>query len=281
MVDILYNIFEEDFNKSLAHTYDLSVLMGTDRLSYLISNQQNQVVALRSYQLSDLPSQTPLKQLLIEDSIIREKFRSVRVGLFSPRFSLIPLSLFSEEEASVYLQQTATLLREDQVAFDTIDSLKAANVYAFEIAYIRDVIEHFPEAQFCHVSTGLINNFITNFDSGSSKNIFLNIYDHYVMITVVENDQLLFHNAFSFKASPDCLYYVLLVYKQLGLTPQKHPLYIVGELVAESEIHKLLYKYIKTIHFVSRPNFYVFGNKAQTSFPQNFFFDLYSLKLCE
>lgn len=255
--------------------------MGTDRLSYLISNEQNQVIALRSYQLSDLPKESPLKQILIEDSILRAKFRNVRLGLFSPKFSLIPLSLFNEEEASVYLQQTINLEKQDQVFFDTIESLKAANVYAFDLPYVQDFKEHFPETSFCHVSTGLINNFIHNFDSSSSKNIFLNIYDHYVMITVIENSKLLFHNIFSFKASPDCLYYILLVYKQLGLIPERHPLYIVGELVADSEIHKLLYKYIKTIHFVNRPNFYVFGEKLQASFAQNFFFDLYSLKLCE
>jgi len=255
--------------------------MGTDRLSYLISNEQNQVMALRSYQLSSLPNESPLKEVLIEDSILRSKFKTVRVGLFSPKFSLVPLSLFHKEEAAVYLQQTVNLEKQDQIAFDVIGSLKSANVYAFEIAYIQDLQAHFPAAKFCHVSTGLINNFIDNFDSSSSKNIFLNIYDHYVIITVIQDSKLLFHNIFSFKASPDCLYYILLVYKQLGLLPEKHPLYIVGELVADSEIHKLFYKYIKTIHFVNRPNFYVFGEKLQASFAQNFFFDLYSLKLCE
>lgn len=255
--------------------------MGADRLSYLISDQQQQVLALRAYQLSDSQSQTPLKQLLIEDTILREKFRSVKVAVFSPRFSLVPNSLFAENEKELYLQHTVTLQRNDCILHDSIQELKAVNIYAFEQPYIDGLVEHFPDARFYHISTGLINNFIANFDSSASKNIFLNIYDHYVMITVVEHSQLLFHNIFSFKASPDCLYYILLVYKQLGLAPQKHPLHIVGDLVKESEIHKLLYKYIKTIHFVNRPNFYGFGEKLKESFPQNFFFDLYSLKLCE
>ncbi len=281
MVDITYNIFEDDFNKNQTHSYDLSILIGKDRLSYLISNQQQQALALRAYQLTDPQPQAPLKRLLVEDSIIRQKFRSVKVGLFSPRFSLVPLSLFSESGAADYLEQTTNLQRNDKVLADTINSLKAANIFAFDEQYIKGIVEYFPDARFFHVSTGLINNFIANFDSKTSKNIYLNIYDHYVMITVVEEGQLLFHNIFSFKASPDCLYYVLLVYKQLGLTPQKDPLNIVGELVIDSEIYKLLYKYIKTIHFINRPNFYVFGEKIQESFPQNFFFDLYSLKLCE
>ena len=250
-------------------------------MSYLISDQQNQVVALRAYQLSDNQTQNPLKQLLIEDSIVREKFRTVKIAVFSPRFSLIPLSLFDEAQHTVYLEETVSLKREDRIFFDKIKNLNAANVYAFEENYVEGILDHFPGAQVFHVSTGMINNFIANFDSSASKNIFLNVYDHYVVITVIEQSKLLFHNIFSFKASPDCLYYVLLVYKQLGLAPQKHPLHILGELVVDSEIHKLLYKYIKTIHFVNRPNFYGFGPKLQESFPQNFFFDLYSLKLCE
>ena len=250
-------------------------------MSYLICNQQQQVLALRSYQLTDLPAKKPLKQLLIEDSIIREKFRSVRVGVFSPRFSLLPETLFEISETDSYLGLTNTLLRNDKVMYDEMNSLKMANIYAFEEPFVQDVREHFPSAEFYHISTGLIKNFVDNFDSSNSKNIFLNIYDHFVMITVVEDSKLLFHNIFSFKASPDCLYYVLLVCKQLGLNPLKSPLHIVGDLVDESEIYKLLHKYIKTIHFVNRPNYYLFGEKLQENLPKNFFFDLFSLKLCE
>lgn len=281
MVDIAHNILEEDFNKNLSHTYNLSILIGIDRLSYIISNQENQVLALRAYQSIDNSNAVPFKKLLLEDSIIQAKFNSVKIGLFSPRFSLVPLSLFDKEQALIYLQQTTSLQQSDQIFIDTVNSLKAANVFAFEESYIKILLECFPEATFSHVSTGLINNFINNFDSNNSKNIFLNVYGQSVLITVVENKQLVFHNSFSFKASPDCLYFILLVYKQLGLNPQKHPLHILGELVVDSEIHKLLYKYIKTIHFVNRPNFYFFGDNIQKKLPSNFFFDLYSIKLSE
>ncbi|MCH2023128.1 MAG: DUF3822 family protein [Saprospiraceae bacterium] len=281
MVDIIYNIFEDDFRKDQTHSYDLSILMGKDRFSYVISNQQKQVLSLRAYHLSDDKSQSFLKQLLLEDSIIRNKFRTVKVGVFSPRFSLLPLDLFDASEATSYLSLTNTLLRNDQVLYDDVELLKAVNIYAFEEQYINCIVDYLPDAKFYHISTGLINNFINNFDSTSSKNIFLNIYDHYVMLTVVENSKLIFHNIFSFKASSDCLYYVLLVYKQLNISPQKIPLHIVGELVMDSEIYKLLLKYIKTIHFVNRPTFYLFSEKIQNSCPKNFFFDLFSLKLCE
>lgn len=252
-----------------------------DRLSYFISNQENQVLGLRAYQLAENPTQTAFKQLFIEDNVIRENYKAVKIAFFSPRFSLVPTPLFDANSASLYLQQTTNVQTTDKVLYDVLENIKIANVYSYEEQQVKNVLEHFPNAKLCHSSTGLLANYITHFDSNNSKNIFLNIYGHHVVITVVEHSQLLFHNVFSFKASPDCLYYVLLVYKQLGLNPQKHTLNVMGDLTVDSEIHKLLYKYIKTIQFVNRPNFYVFGLKVQEGIAQSLFFDLYSLKLCE
>lgn len=281
MVELIHNIVEADFNKSLAHTYNLSILLGVDRLSYLVSNAQQQILSLRVYQLPKETSVPALQQLLLEDAFLKTPFKQCTIGVFSTRFSLLPEALFDEGNAREYLSTMVNLQDQDQVGKDAIPVLQAVNLYAYGATYLELLQSHFKEASICHVSTGMIQNFVTNFDSKQSKNIFLHIHSNNISLTVVDHGKLLFHNLFEFKASPDCLYYVLLVFKQLGLKPEKHPLYIAGELVVDSEIHQLLYKYIKTIHFVNRPNFYGFGEQLTASFPQHFFFDLYSLKLCE
>ena len=121
---------------------------------------------------------------------------------------------------------------------------------------------------------------MSNFDK-TTQNIFANIHANTVSITVIDKGTLIFHNIFSFKTSADCLYYVLMAYKQLDVNPQKIPLYVAGELVEDAEIYQILYKYIKTIKFVSFPNFYTFGKRHKKELPANLFLDLYSLKLCE
>lgn len=281
MVELTHNIVEADFNKSLVDTYNLSILLGVDRLSYLISDAQQQILVLRVYKLPESPNPSALQQLLLEDALLRTSFKQCTLGVFSTRFSLVPNTLFDKENAQEYLQMMVDWQEQDKMGQDAVPILEAVNLYAYETTYLTLLQTHFSKATTYHVSTGMLQNFITNFDSSSSQNIFLHIYDNKLSLTVVQHGKLIFHNLFEFKASPDCLYYVLLVFKQLGLKPEKHPLYITGELVVDSEIHQLLYKYIKTIHFVNRPNFYGFGEQLLASFPQHFFFDLYSLKLCE
>lgn len=281
MVELTHNIVESDFNKSLTDTYNLSILLGVDRLSYLISDAQQQILVLRVYQLPKENNKPVLQQLLLEDALLKAPFKQCTIGVYSTRFSLVPMVLFDKDNARAYLQMMANVEEQDEIGEDTVPILEAVNLYAYEATTTAVLKNHFQVPTSYHVSTGMIQNFVTHFDSSESKNIFLHIYGNTISLTVVDRGKLLFHNLFEFKASPDCLYYVLLVFKQLGLKPEKHPLHITGELVVDSEIHQLLYKYIKTIHFVNRPNFYGFGEQLTASFPAHFFFDLYSLKLCE
>ncbi|MCP4438932.1 MAG: DUF3822 family protein [Aureispira sp.] len=282
MVEITHNIFEEDFNKQLAHTYNLSVLVGADRLSYLIASQK-QVLAIRTYKLATSPlnqnAKSPIQQLLVEDSVLREKFRSIKIGIVSNKFTLVPNSLFEEESAEIYLNTSVKIPKKHKVSFDRISALQAVNVYAYDYSSIEHLLAYFPKATFYHNTTGLLDNFISNFAS-DTKDVFINIYAHQLSITVLDRGQLLLHNIFEFKSSEDCLYYILLVYKQLALNTKKHAIYVAGELMKDSEIYNMLYKYIRNIHFVATPNFYNFGTKVK-QLSSNFFFDLYSLKLCE
>ncbi len=278
MVEITHNILEEDFSKNQIHLYNLSVLLGANRLSYLVSDSQNKIVGLRSYWFGN--SIQPIADLLKQDTIFNANYQTVKLGLVSTQIALVPTALFLEEEQRTYLEKVAEIKRTETLFFDTIPSLDIKLVYAVEQPYFEELKAAFPNLKTAHSSTGLIQNFVSNFDK-STDNIFINIYESTINITVVKKGKLVFHNTFTFQSSTDCLYFVLLVYQQLGLQPQKIPLYVVGELVVDSEIYKLLYKYIKTIKFVGFPNFYTFGTAIGEKLASNFFFDLYSLKLCE
>jgi hypothetical protein len=254
-------------------------LLGTDRLSYLVTNKEQKVLGLRSYRYAGLVQ--PLQHLLKEDVILNSSYDTTKVGVSSKQATLLPNALFeSVATAKEYLANLVTIQHNDTIKIDTLVSNEAKCIYATSHHIIDEIESCLPTATIYHSSTGLIQNFSTNFDK-STTNIFLHIYNQNISLTVIKKGALQFYNTFSFKASADCLYFVLLVYKQLGLQPQKTPLYVVGELVEESEIHQLLHKYIKTIKFVGFPNFYTFGSNLKEELPSNFFFDLYSLKLCE
>ncbi len=277
MVEITNNIFEEDFNKSQTHTYNLSVLLGMDRLHYLVASQDNRILGVRTCTFT--PQANPIQQILKEDTILNNSYRSVKVGLQTNNLTLLPTSIFREKEAADYLAKTTNYNDNEEVMSVPLDE-DIMSVFSFPKSLLADLSIGFQSTQIYPVLKGLYANYKQNFDK-TTRNVFLHVLGNTVQITVLQQQKLLFTNSFEFKASPDCLYFVLLAYKQLGINPQNEPLYVSGEIVEDSEIYKLLFKYIKTIKLVDRPNFYSYSNKLTENIPSNFFFDLYSLKLCE
>ena len=72
----------------------------------------------------------------------------------------------------------------------------------------------------------------------------------------------------------------MLLYDQFKLNPETDPIHIAGQIVEDSEIYHLLYRYVRHLNLVSGPSYYRFSQLFDT-LPQHFYFDLYSLKLCE
>jgi hypothetical protein len=207
----------------------------------LVTNKEQKVLGLRSYRYAGLVQ--PLQHLLKEDVILNSSYDTTKVGVSSKQATLLPNALFeSVATAKEYLANLVAIQHNDTIKIDALVSNAAKCIYATSHHIIDEIESCLPTATIYHSSTGLIQNFSTNFDK-STTNIFLHIYNQNISLTVIKKG--------------------------------------VGELVEESEIYQLLHKYIKTIKFVGFPNFYTFGNNLKEELPSNFFFDLYSLKLCE
>ncbi|MFT6149381.1 MAG: hypothetical protein ACJAUH_002072, partial [Saprospiraceae bacterium] len=62
---------------------------------------------------------------------------------------------------------------------------------------------------------------------------------------------------------------------QLNLSTENSKLFLSGEVMQNSRIYKLLYRYIRKIEFISRPTAFQFDEQFADQ-PKHFNFDLYS-----
>ena len=81
-------------------------------------------------------------------------------------------------------------------------------------------------------------------------------------------------------SSQDFAYFILNVYEQFKLSAETTPLSISGSLTEDSDLFKVIYRYIRYIGFVNTPSYFRFGQQF-TGIPQHFYFDLFSIKLCD
>ena len=93
---------------------------------------------------------------------------------------------------------------------------------------------------------------------------------------LLKDGNLMFINTFQFQSSKDFIYYVLLLFDQFDLKQEEVNLMLSGQLIKDSEIYRLLFRYIKKVNFIQHPSFISFGPKMKTK-PSYYYFDIFSL----
>ncbi len=285
MGTVNFEIVENNFVKKYADTYDLSILVGMDRFSFLVSDPQQNILLLRSYPftpnikgLGELND--PLKDLYINDELLKQSYRSVRIGILNQKNTLIPSDLFAPDQKEVYLKNIIPNLEGSTVYFDTLKPLGMVNVYAIDTQLINQFYGYFPNTKIHHSAASLILGHRKIAENRTGRQICLNIRQGLLQISLFDNKELLFYNSFIYESSQDFIYYVMLVFDQFKLKPEGNTVHISGQIIPDSEIYHLLFRYIRHLEMMPVPDYYKLGAKGREI--QDYqYFDLFSLKLCE
>lgn len=267
----------------MTYTYDLSILIGMDRFFYFVTNGLKEVNLFKEERLpyfrkTDFP--TFLKEKIATDDNLNQPYDTVKIAFLNPYTTLVPTTFHLKEHNYTYLEHTTELPQSHIILSDTISDLALQNIYGIEATIFQLLRELYPKANFYHNSTALVCAFRQLALQETQPSIYLNVYPHQFQATVFNQKKLLFYNTFSYQTSKDFIYFVLLIFDQLKLDVEKTSLHIAGQLLEDSEIYRLLYKYIRQVQFVQRPTAYYFGQEFDM-LPTHFHFDLYSLYTCE
>jgi hypothetical protein len=254
LVILQQNIQDTFWQPAATHTYDLSIFVGVHSLFYSITDGQSRLLALRQYQL-DAPFSpaSAWAELVGQDAWVNMRFRQVRISYASDYMLSLPEALFSEKESLLYLQSSfANFDAMGHKIGHAVLPNAAVLVYSLPFAWLQTLSEHFEEAEHGHSIANWLKYILVG--SAKEKVVYAHVQHHNLYLAVVAAGELLFFNTFEFLAASDFLYYTLLVYQNLELAPQTEPLYLSGELLEESEIYTLLYKYVRHIHFLGVPS---------------------------
>jgi hypothetical protein len=276
-------IVEFAFSQKATPAYELNVLIGSDSIYYLINDAQLNVLALKSFHFDQRPSgdlAASLKSAFFDDPLLKESYLSTKIVFTTPHFTLVPTKFYNENQHTAYFENLTEMIGYDHIAVDTIKTMDVQNVYLIDSQLLATAKTILPAAQHHHIFSSLILGFQKLAESRGSYQVFANIRDGQLQILFFDGRDLVFANSFSFKTPQDVIYYLLNCYEQFKLNPEVTPLSISGSLTEHSDIFKYVYRYIRHISFVPTPAYFRFGQQF-TGIPAHFYFDLFSINLCE
>jgi hypothetical protein len=237
----------------------LSIQFNLDGFSFSIYNIiSKKEVYFREYEFEN--SQVTPENLLLKikdifktDTQLQNDFSSVIVIHQNNLSVLVPNRYFNKKELASYLNFNIKKLTIDYIAFDHLEGLESKNVYIPYVNINNYLFQNFGEFEYKHYSTVLIEKLL-NSKNNIEKTMFVNVSKNSLDIVVLENNQLILFNTFSYNTKEDFIYYILFVAEQLNLNVNEFSLHFTGKVNIEDAIYKITYKYIKNVYFLESNN---------------------------
>jgi Protein of unknown function (DUF3822) len=276
-------IVEFAFSQKATRSYELNVLVGSDSIYYVVNDAQLNVLALKSFHFDqgfNASIAAGLKSAFFDDPLLKETYRSSKIVFTTPHFTLIPTKFYDENQHAAYFENLTELIGFDQIAVDPIKNIETQNIYLVDSQLVAVTKAILPTAHHHHIFTSLILGFQKIAEHRGGHQVFANIRDGFLQILFFDGRNLIFANSFAFRTPQDVIYFLLNTYEQFKLNPDAISLSISGSLTEHSDIFKYIYRYIRNVAFMPAPPYFRFGQQF-TGVPAHFYFDLFSIKLCE
>jgi hypothetical protein len=281
---IPFEFIEDTFDKKNTPTYELSILLGMDSFVYMITDGQQQLQVLSQFPFRDqqhpyASRHYPLEALesyLNKHTLLKARFRTIKLGVHSPLFTIVPERLYSERDKKnllVHVSETAGIF---EARADQLGSLHSRLVYSIDRPLSDLIKRHFTSARIFNMnSTMLLATHQLASVEAEGHQLYLHVDKHYLRIFLFEGKHLLAATQNACQAPQDFVYHVLLTFEQFQLSPLEQPVFVCGSIHQDSDLYQQLYRYVQHIHYLKAPAFLQKGPKTK-AIAEYQFFDLFS-----
>ena len=280
---ISIDIYEDSFVKNALPSYNLSALVGADRFSFLAYDlDQQKVQFLKSYTFQSKESEATksfVHEVYTQDHLLKSAYNQSHIGVVNEKITLVPDRLYDKSDPAIYFEKLTPLQKDDILLVNDIPELEVKIIFAIDLGLKNLLDAYFPSAKILHATTLFTRGVRELSKHRSGYQLYINVIGGKFQIVLFEDQELLFSNIYTYKTADDFIYFAMLIFDQFKLKPEAVPLYLSGQIVEDSEIYKLIYRYIRHIHFIQLPNFLNFGPRLK-KLPSHLFFNLYCSKLC-
>lgn len=242
-----------DFNKS--EQYTLSIRLSTDGFCFSIFNPLDSEAPsfIFDRQVDESLSLTAnLKQTFRELEWLHRPFHHVNVLIADKRYTLIPLEFFEDEQAEMVFYHNHPKRENETVQYNILRKDNTVVLFGMDKSAYSFLHEQYPNAKFYSQSGTLIEHFATKSRLGNCRKMYVHLRKETADIYSFERGHLLFANSFDCKETADRVYYLLYIWKQLGLEQERDELHLTGNLRDKETLLSELRKFIRQV-FVMNP----------------------------
>lgn len=266
--------YAHDFSNFAFSELVLKIYISSSQIQYLMATgTDKRILCLQIYENASGDKYPSLSRFVddvfSDNDVLKNLFLESHVEILTPDFTLIPKEFTDRKLIDEWKKR---FTRDDDSSNLYTDDLPSMNL---QVAYVIPP----------HVLT-LVGIFMNKFNLSHSisnqlktlvlrnegKAVYCNVQSGFLQVIFLREKQLVFANIFFYRSPEDFIYFLLAIYKQLELDPENVKVVLLGEIVKDSALYHLVYKYIRNIEFGKPSEQWKFDNDYP--FPAHFYFSL-------
>jgi hypothetical protein len=275
-------LFDETLDINSTENYELSVQVSSDNISFcILDTLRNKFVLLRSYEPVDKSKyeSNTIREIINKDDFLIRRYKKISVTAISPKFTLVPASLFDDYKKDEYFKFNQSQSEEETILTSKLRNPDSFVIFSFPAGITGILRTAFPGIILMHQLKPLLNFISSGQRSFLSNNVHIHLEKDYLNMIIFDQNTLKFCNTFYYRAISDVQYYILYVLKRLNIKPDE-TINFSGNAVKQEEILHSFSNYLNAIKFAIPVGNYTFSYVFSETELQKFLI-LFSAVNCE
>jgi len=290
-LECILNKVDPQFDTTLGLQYRLSILLGQNGFSFLVTHAiSKKILVLESYRSNHSEIKHSEKGWpsngndyfyhLNKNTLSHLIYQKVDIAVASYKTTLAPHNFLLPGNEFAVMSVAHTVIESEEILTESL--FDQGPVVAIAIPkFIREQCNIlFPQAAFRCAPAVFVKGVLRRHSDMIARQIFLNVFNGYFEMCVIQGSRLLYLNAFRYSAPSDVLYYVIFVLEQLGFVPSEENITLMGEISDSETVFNQLKVYCASLRYAKRPEGIVYDETFAGVHIHNYF-TLLNIPLCE
>lgn len=223
--------------------------------SLAFSTSTNGQVEFERYPLkSSISMAANMREALRNVPMLQEQYQRVAILLDSP-ILMLPTDLFRQEEKEALYHYTFPGQEGQAITHFIVPELNAIAVFSIHKDLRNVLADRFGEVMHFQPATSLVwlHQYQKSF-TGPRQKLYGHFHERKLEIFAFGQNRFKFYNSFAISSNHnDALFYILSVWKQLGMNPVDDELHLCGDIPERTQLTEDIRNYVKRV-FVSNPS---------------------------
>jgi len=269
--NVIINKVDESLNPQETRNWGLYIQVSETSFSFVVLDfKKNKFVALHHSRKNEFHPRVKqagkpsfedfLKSVITHIPWLKNPFKTIKIAYEGKKSTLMPAPLYDVNEQAEYLRFNFPMGPDEKVFADHLTHLDNFNVFPIPENTLKTIQTHFQGIRIFHHTSVVIYSIWMNYKNRINANrAFIHVREKQFDLMIFDGRLISYFNSFSWVSPDDVAYYLVFVLEQLGYNPENIPVVLMGSVERSSNLHELLFRYVRQVEFGKRNETYKYS----------------------